>query len=73
MHCLRHTFVLRSFRKAVENGRTFDESVPFLSTYLGHEGIRGTDKYLNFSYELYEGAAEKINAYTNDLFPEVVL
>ena len=73
LHCLRHTFVLRAFRQSVENGRAFDESVPFLSTYLGHEGIRETDKYLNFSYELYEGAAEKVSAYTNSLFPEVVL
>lgn len=72
MHCLRHTFVLRSMKKSSDNGRTFDETVPFLSTYLGHDSIRETDKYLNFSYELYEGAAQQVNAYTNELFPEVV-
>lgn len=73
MHCLRHTFVLRSMMKSASSGRTFDETVPFLSTYLGHDSIRETDKYLNFSYELYEGAADQINAYTNDFFPEVTL
>jgi len=71
MHCLRHTFVLRSLRKFVENGRSFDETSPFLSTYLGHDDIRETDKYLNFSYELYEDAAGKANDYTNSFFPEV--
>lgn len=71
MHCLRHTFVLRSMMKSATNGRSFDETVPFLSTYLGHDSIRETDKYLNFSYELYTGAADQINAYTNDFFPEV--
>lgn len=71
MHCLRHTFVLKSMMKSAENGRIFDETVPFLSTYLGHDSVRETDKYLNFCYELYAGAAEQINSYTNDFFPEV--
>jgi integrase/recombinase XerD len=73
MHCLRHTFVLRSLKKSADNGRTFDETVPFISTYLGHDSIRETDKYLNFNYELYEGAAQQVNAYTNEFFPEVML
>jgi len=73
MHCLRHTFVLRSLKRSADNGQIFDETVPFLSTYLGHDSIRETDKYLNFSYELYEDAAGQVNAYTNELFPEVVL
>ncbi|HCA28379.1 MAG TPA: hypothetical protein DEP23_01750 [Ruminococcaceae bacterium] len=72
LHCLRHTFVLQSLKKSANNGRAFDETVPFLSTYLGHDSIRETDKYLNFSYELYEEAAEQVNAYTNELFPKVV-
>jgi integrase len=73
MHCLRHTFVLRSLQKSQENGRIFYDTVPFLSTYLGHDSIRETDKYLNFSYELYETAASQLNIYTNDLFPKVVV
>lgn len=45
IHSFRHTFVLHSFLKAEAEGRTFMETVPFLSTYLGHAGLMETDKY----------------------------
>lgn len=71
VHCFRHTFVLNSLKKSEKNGREFSETVPFLSTYLGHSSIRETDKYLRFSYELYEDAVDMVEAYTANLFPEV--
>ncbi|MDD2294224.1 MAG: tyrosine-type recombinase/integrase, partial [Bacteroidales bacterium] len=67
-HCLRHTFVFRSFQSS---GDSFDGTVPFLSTYLGHENIMKTDRYLRFSYELYPEAQERISEYTRGVFPEV--
>jgi integrase/recombinase XerD len=70
-HCLRHTFVFRSFAKAEAEGYPLDNSVPFLSTYLGHENIIETDKYLKFSYELYPDAHKRISQYTANVFPEV--
>lgn len=70
-HCLRHTFVFRSFAKAEEEGYPLNNSVPFLSTYLGHENIIETDKYLKFSYELYPDAHKRISQYTANVFPEV--
>lgn len=72
LHCLRHLFVLRSFSKAESDGRPFDDSVPYLSTYLGHNSIMETDKYLRFSYEMYPDAHETISAYTSGIFPKVV-
>lgn len=67
-HCIRHTFVFRSFQNS---GDAFENTVPFLSTYLGHENIMETDRYLRFSYELYTEAHEKISRYTEGVFPEV--
>jgi len=67
-HCIRHTFTFRSFQSSDD---TFENTVPFLSTYLGHENIMETDRYLRFSYELYSEAHEKITDYTDGLFPEV--
>jgi len=72
LHCLRHLFVLRSFAKAESEGRSFTDSVPYLSTYLGHDSIMETDKYLKFSYELYPDAHEAVSAYTNGIFPKAV-
>lgn len=67
-HCIRHTFTFRSFQKS---GKPFEEMVPFLSTYLGHENIMETDYYLRFSYELYEDAHDIVTEYTTGIFPEV--
>lgn len=67
-HCIRHTFVFRSFQ---HSGDMFENTVPFLSTYLGHENIMETDRYLRFSYELYTEAHERISEYTEGVFPEV--
>lgn len=67
-HCIRHTFVFRAFH---HSGDTFENTVPFLSAYLGHENIMETDRYLRSSYELYTEAYEKISEYTEGAFPEV--
>lgn len=71
LHSLRHTFVINSLKQSEKAGRIFEDTVPFLSTYLGHAGIRETDKYLRFCYELYDEAVDKIETYTASLFPEV--
>lgn len=68
-HCIRHTFAFRSFQNS---GDTFENMVPFLSIYLGHENIMETDRYLRFSYELYNDAHDKISEYTKGVFPEVI-
>jgi len=70
IHSLRHTFTLNSLLKAEAEGRTFIETVPFLSTYLGHTGLMQTDVYLKARHELYTEAHAIIEDYTNDVFPE---
>jgi len=71
LHCFRHTFVMQSFLKSELEGRTFEENVPYLSTFLGHDSIMETDKYLRANYLMYTDTHDKINDYINDVFPEV--
>jgi len=70
IHSLRHVFALHSFLKAEAEGRAFMETVPFLSTYLGHSGLMGTEKYLKARHEMYRESHKTIAAYTKDVFPE---
>jgi len=72
LHSLRHTFTLHSLLKAESEGQGFMETVPFLSTYLGHEGLMHTDKYLKARHELYTEAHAVIADYTADVFPQDV-
>ena len=69
-HCLRHVFVLKSFAQAQKNGRNIDDSVPFLSIYLGHDSLKETEKYLKFSSELFPNALELFEDYAGMVFPE---
>lgn len=71
LHCMRHVFVFKSFAAAVKVGRRIDDSVPYLSIYLGHDSLQETEKYMKFSSELFPEAMELFSDYTVDVFPEV--
>ena len=72
LHSLRHTFTLHSLLKAESEGRGFMETVPFLSTYLGHDELMHTDKYLKARHELYTESHSIIADYTDGIFPQEV-
>lgn len=71
LHCFRHTFAVRSFDKNGRRGISPRESVPFLSTYLGHDSLYETEKYLKYSGDYFEDTLTKFESYAGDLFPEV--
>lgn len=73
LHCFRHTFAVRSFDKNERNGIRASESVPFLSTYLGHDSLYETEKYLKFSGNYFEDTLTKFDDYSGELFPEVII
>lgn len=71
LHCFRHSFAVRSFDKNERNGIKAGESVPFLSTYLGHDSLYETEKYLKYSGDHFQDALAKFAVFSGDLFPEV--
>lgn len=71
LHCFRHTFAVRSFDKNERRGISHRESVPFLSTYLGHDSLYETEKYLKYSGDYFEDTLTKFESFAEDLFPEV--
>ncbi|GAE93140.1 mobile element protein [Gracilibacillus boraciitolerans JCM 21714] len=71
LHCLRHVFAFKSFTEAEKSGRSINDSVPYLSIYLGHDSLKETESYLKFSSELYPKAMELFEDYTLQVFPEV--
>jgi integrase/recombinase XerD len=71
MHCLRHVYVFKSFAHAEKAGRRIDDSVPYLSIYLGHDSLKETEKYLKFSSEMFPEAMELFADFTSEVFPEV--
>lgn len=48
-----------------------DDSIPFLSIYMGHCDLTETEKYLKFSSDMFPENTELFEAYTEGIFPEV--
>lgn len=71
LHCFRHVFAFKSFAQAEKAGRHLDDSIPYLSIYLGHAGLNETAKYLKFSNELFPESVDAFGGYMEDLLPEV--
>ena len=71
LHCMRHVFAIKSFAQAERCGRHMNEAIPFLSVYLGHEGIHETEKYLKFSNELFPESIDAFGSFMSGLMPEV--
>ena len=71
LYCLRHVFVLKSFAAAEKAGRTIDDSVPYVSLYLGHDSLQETEKYMKFSSELFPDALALFSDYSAGVLPEL--
>ena len=71
LNCFRHLFAVRSFAQAERNGRSTDDSVPFLSVYLGHYDMDGTEKYLKFNSDIFPEYTEMFESYAAGVFSEV--
>ena len=71
LHCLRHFFVLKSFRHLEENGYPVDDAIPYLSIFLGHASLSETQKYMKFSNDMFPKEMDCFAAFTMDIFPEV--
>jgi len=70
-HCLRHYFTLKSFLKSESEGRCFEDSAIFLSTYLGHDSPKETEAYLRSSHTVYIQSHKRVNVAVGHVFPEV--
>jgi site-specific recombinase XerD len=68
LHCLRHVFAVKSFAQAEQNGRSTADSVPYLSVYLGHFDMDGTEKYLKFSSDIFPEHTKMFEAYSAGVF-----
>lgn len=53
VHDMRHTFAVHCLKRWVRNAVDLTAALPYLSAYLGHTGLKGTQRYLRLTAELY--------------------
>ena len=71
LHCFRHLFVLKSMQQLEAAGHSVDMNDLLLPTYLGHECLLDTDKYMRFSGTQVPGVLDAFESFTSGLIPDV--
>jgi len=71
VHDLRHTFCMHSMMKMQESGMDLYCTLPLLSQYVGHKGLKETELYLRLPSISYGEVAESLQAVTANMFPGV--
>lgn len=71
MHDFRHTFCVNALLKLSEAGMDLYCSMPILSTYIGHQSIEATNKYVRLTAELYPSLLDKVDATYQYVFPDM--
>jgi integrase len=73
IHDFRHVFAVDCLKKWVLNGKDLNNCLPYLSAYLGHEDMRGSQRYLRLTADLYPHITSKIEKTCSYIIPEVEL
>ena len=71
IHDFRHAFAVNCLKKWVLEGKDLNNCLPYLSAYLGHEDLRGSQRYLRLTADLYPDLTLKIEKYCSFIIPEV--
>lgn len=71
LHCFRHLFAVKSFAQAERAGRSVNDSIPYLSIYLGHNNLAETEKYLKFNSDIFPEHTALFEEFSEGIFPEV--
>jgi integrase len=71
LHCLRHTFIVRSFRKQDLAGIDNYDPAASISVYVGHMKLYGTQRYLHMTAENSVDIINATTEYSKGMFPSV--
>jgi integrase/recombinase XerD len=69
IHDARHLFAVRALRRWYQNGEDLDAKLPLLATYLGHQNLTGTQRYLHLTAELFPEITARADAAFGDVIP----
>jgi len=71
LHDVRHSHSVHCLKKWVSNKGDLMNLLPYLSVYLGHNDLRGTQRYLRLTADLYPSIIASVEDNFSSLVPEV--
>lgn len=72
LHDFRHSFSVHCLKKWVLNQEDLTNLLPYLSAFLGHVDLRGTQHYLRLTADLYPNIIASVEHNFSSLIPEVL-
>src|SRR5437868_5231401 len=69
IHDYRHLFALHTLRRWYRAGEDLDAKLPLLATYLGHQHLAGTQRYLHLTAEIFPEITARMNAAFGEVIP----
>jgi integrase len=66
MHDLRHTFAVHCLERWYRNGDDLNARLPLLVTYLGHQTLLGTQRYLQLTPRIFPDINQRLEAFFHD-------
>lgn len=72
LHDIRHSFSVHCLKKWVLNDEDLTNLLPYLSSFLGHVDLRGTQHYLRLTADLYPKIMASVEQNFSSLIPEVL-
>jgi site-specific recombinase XerD len=73
VHDLRHTHAVHTLLRWYREGADLDAKLPVLATYLGHQSLAGTQRYLHLTAELFPEITSRVNAAFGDVIPRRII
>ena len=69
IHDYRHLFAVHTLRRWYRDGEDLDAKLPLLATYLGHQHLSGTQRYLHLTAELFPEITARADAAFGEVIP----
>ena len=67
LHDLRHTFAVHNLIEAQNKNEDIYSFLPNLMSYMGHQNISSTEKYLRLVQDAYQDIRKTNNVIFNDI------
>jgi integrase/recombinase XerD len=69
VHDLRHGFAVHTLLRWYREGADLNAKLPLLATYLGHQHLSGTQRYLHLTAELFPEVRARVEAAFGEVIP----
>ena len=69
VHDLRHAYAVHALLRWCQDGADLNAKLPVLATYMGHQSLAGTQRYLHLIAELFPEITARTGAAFGDVIP----